>query len=103
VKSRDRGFNGTAIYIAGTFVFSRKYEMRHKGPAILAVHIKQIKQCADAIETFQVTQPSNAQGIRFNIQHFICILNLVNYQVQDTVHAGSIREIKQCVSDFECN
>ena len=41
-----------------------------------------------------VTQPSNAQGIKFNLQHLDLYPEPGYYQVQDTVHAGFIKMLK---------
>lgn len=50
-----------------------------------------------------VTQPSIAQGIKFNLQHLDLYPEPGNNRVQDTVQAGFIKMLKQCVSDSCAN
>lgn len=50
-----------------------------------------------------VTQPNIARGIKIQYTVLNQILKPGNNLVSGPVHTASIRIIKQCVSDFECN
>ena len=54
-------------------------------------------------ETQKVTQPSIAQGIKFNFQYFNLILNLVIATRFRITYTGFTNSIKLCVSDLSAN
>lgn len=67
------------LYNCWIHPFTISLDAETGGTSSTAAHINTVKSCAILIETFSetmVTQPSNAQGVEFNLQYRTPILNL---------------------------
>lgn len=76
------------LYNCWIHPFTISFDGGTGGTSSTAAHIKTVKLCATLFETFRemVTQPSNAQGVEFNIQYRNPILNLVITEVLNQSH-----------------